>query len=740
MNPQSLKLRNYRAFAEADLDLSSVECAAVVGPNGAGKSTVCEAILWTLFGESRSSGVDGVVKLGEQEASVELTYAHGDNLYRVIRKRSRDKRSTLDYLLMDEEEWKPLTGASIADTQARIERDLAMNKELFLASSCVTQGNSAGICEATPAERKAILMQLLEDRLARFGPLAEAAKARRKTLDQNLDLGRAKRDGLEVKIEMRKIDLGAKQMAEARIIEAQAALTNLEAARAALVEAQIAQKADRERLADLNRQIAAVEGEIAGCEGKITLQRTVIESAEDLLKNAAEIREQCGKADELEAKLGELDALREKHRELRDAYVAKENELKRDRDRLEADAGRLAQRRMDTAATLERHQKTHELVATVPCAECEHQGDCNGRCQLLTQARCAGDDAVKTRAALKGIDEEIQSNFEAVKVLDDRFAAELDPIHAEGKALNYDAETHQQVQDLYAVVKPARELLPRLTGAEERAKAAGDVIRDLEAGISYKASELADLAQHRNDLQQKIGGDAVPDHAYAIAVKDREITGVKADLGRANVDLGACDERLKQIDEATVELEGLAQTIQADEHGRLVYATLEEAFSRDGIPALVIDAAIPEIEETANDILSRLSDGRMTIKLVTQKQTQTAGIRETLDIVIADAEGERPYEDFSGGERLRIDLAVRIALGRMLATRTGAQIETLILDEVAAPLDEAGRDSLLDCVNRLRSSFGCILLITHHEDLKDRLPTQIIVAKDGAGSTVQIAA
>ena len=57
---------------------------------------------------------------------------------------------------------------------------------------------------------------------------------------------------------------------------------------------------------------------------------------------------------------------------------------------------------------------------------------------------------------------------------------------------------------------------------------------------------------------------------------------------------------------------------------------------------------------------------------------------ETLDIRISDSTGERPYENYSGGEKFRINFAVRLALSRILAHRSGARLRTLVIDEGSA--------------------------------------------------------
>ena len=53
---------------------------------------------------------------------------------------------------------------------------------------------------------------------------------------------------------------------------------------------------------------------------------------------------------------------------------------------------------------------------------------------------------------------------------------------------------------------------------------------------------------------------------------------------------------------------------------------------------------------------------------------------ETLDVKIADELGTRNYEMYSGGEAFRIDIAIRIALSKLLVRRAGASLSTLIID------------------------------------------------------------
>lgn len=68
--------------------------------------------------------------------------------------------------------------------------------------------------------------------------------------------------------------------------------------------------------------------------------------------------------------------------------------------------------------------------------------------------------------------------------------------------------------------------------------------------------------------------------------------------------------------------------------------------SKDGIQALLIEEAIPELEAEANSLLSKLTNNSAHIFIESLKDLKNGGTKETLDIKIADHIGIRPYELF----------------------------------------------------------------------------------------------
>ena len=171
------------------------------------------------------------------------------------------------------------------------------------------------------------------------------------------------------------------------------------------------------------------------------------------------------------------------------------------------------------------------------------------------------------------------------------------------------------------------------------------------------------------------------------------------------------------------------------------YVKLETAFGKDGVPAMLIDQALPELQEQANELLGRLSDYGMSVTFSTQRAYKDAKRQdkmETLDILISDGSGTRDYETYSGGEAFRINFAIRLALSRILARRAGAKLQTLIIDEGFGNQDAQGRQRLIEAINIVRQDFQKILIITHIEELKDYFSNRIEITKTLTGSKAEV--
>jgi exonuclease SbcC len=204
-------------------------------------------------------------------------------------------------------------------------------------------------------------------------------------------------------------------------------------------------------------------------------------------------------------------------------------------------------------------------------------------------------------------------------------------------------------------------------------------------------------------------------------------------------------DQQRRLETLRQELAEAAARLKALQEEQGVYRELVAALGRQGVQAMLIETVVPRLEQEANHLLGRMTDNRMHLRLETQRERRAPASRggrddliETLEIKVSDELGPRAYEMYSGGEAFRVNLALRIALSRVLSQRMGAPLPTLFIDEGFGTQDAAGRERIVDVISAIREEFDKIIVITHLEDLKDQFPDRIEVWKEPSGSTFRL--
>ena len=316
---------------------------------------------------------------------------------------------------------------------------------------------------------------------------------------------------------------------------------------------------------------------------------------------------------------------------------------------------------------------------------------------------------------------------------------ELAKLDKELSQLGYDPATHDKARFAEQELRPADNDHRTLEIARAALVPLDDEIGRLRAEIGGRTSAIDRQVSQLEDLESSLAaaGQGLPDLAEA----ERALFEVQEKENQLNQEVGAARQRVAVLEDLRVraaELESTRQSLALD-IGR--HKMLERGFGKDGVPALLVEQALPEIETRANEILDRLSDGQMSVRFRTQaeyKDKKRDDLRETLDIQISDGAGARDYEMYSGGEAFRANFAIRLALSQVLAARKGARLQTLVIDEGFGSQDVQGRQRLIEAINLVKRDFEKILLITHLEELKDAFPARIEVEKTERGSHLRL--
>ncbi len=697
MIPVELELENFLAYRQpGSLCFEGIHIACLAGPNGAGKSSLLDAITWALWGRARASQPDELIHQGEQNMRVALTFDQAGTRYRVIRQRKGGKRgaSLLELQVWEPAaaSWRGMSEATLRATQQKLEDLLRLDFDTFINSAFLMQGRADEFTTKTPNQRKQVLANILG--LASWEVYEARAKERITQTRADMHRVEGRLEEIERELARREAHTAELAAAEAAAALAAQALTAAEALWAGVEQLRHELVLLQRQIDDLTRRISATERDVAEAER----DRMAALARADRAALQAEL-------DRVRQALAALEPLQAQQGALGEAVAALAGEVARLRGVNQA-LGPQTEPLKARAATLE--------AASEPiCPTCG---------QALT------DD--HRRRLLDELHQDIDQRREAYRANQAR-VRELEVEVRQREAER--AELEARLTERPALEKRGGELEAALAHADEAARQAAG----LQSKLERWQAQLQDDRLQRRQVEEQ--ADACEARLRSAAVSQEDVDRLRLGKRLADERVGAARQQLAALDSFARQ-----QAERREERDRLThdlasYDELREAFSKRGVPAMIIETVVPELERSANELLARMTDGGMHVRIETQRETKTGELREALDILIADELGTRPYELYSGGEAFRVNFAIRIALSRLLARRAGAQLRSLFIDEGFGTQDARGREHLVSAINSIQDDFDRILVITHIDELKDAFPARIEVTKTPQGSQFRLA-
>lgn len=688
--------------------------------------------------------------------------------------------------------WSALDGKSIAETQQKIIDLLRMDDALFCQTACANQGNASAFSQAKPTERKAVLGQILnledwEKRAAAGREVLRSVDTQAHAQEQRLAelrLLAGTADDRQQVLELVQAEIAD---LETQIGAAEALLSSAQQERESILGKQAADEMRRRSLEEAEEAAEFVAGKVIGAELRVANLLRQIEPKAKIRLGLDAAQSAQSELTDIEDQQQRVSVIEGRITSVKQRIASLQSEWRAQRNALQAEIGAEAASRANQIISLEQRTKAESVAWTkdvkaledqialrtqqaepLDLVPCNSMPDLVRSCPLIANARAA-------KAAIPSLQEQLTAlqakdpthahadELETLMTADEtaraedqaRLAAmpedcpnvsdlqiEVEALTAERAGLSFDAG---RLASLQATAGKQPTLQTMMTQIEQA-----------EALLSEAQTALATLRTEKQQADERVAKhrDAVgPKQDWTTLLENAErklkgiqyhITSLQASMSIKQRAIGALEQRLaeaKAAAETVVRLEAeIAALTKRSMLLNLLCNPRDGAFSRGGIPALLIDRAIPQLEDEANEVLETLSDGRMSVALRTQKETKAKTVAETLDIVIADEGGERAYEQYSGGERMRVDLSLRIGLSSLLAARAGARCELLILDETCAPLDAEGRDQFVECLAKVADRFATVLVVSHIPDLKDQFPYCLEVTKNGNGSRVEVIA
>ena len=780
------------------LRLEGVHIACLCGPNGHGKSSLLDAIAWGLWGDAIHRPQEELIHQGQQEMRVELEFLARDDRYRVIRRHvrkqgARQGNTSLELHIATggEDGFRPITGNTVRQTEAQIQWLVGMDYGTFVNSAFLLQGRADEFTTKPPAERKRVLGDILG--LGLYDRFQERARqeARQRTDAIQRAQGEieawaqevARRGDYEEELPgvLAKMETAGKAfaVAESEVATLRRDVDRLRARAGEMQEQESYLAAVRQELEGLRAGIARHVQQIEAWEHVVQEQKEIeeafasltqlrgkdmalgpllgpynrlLERETSLEKQSAALPGLESEREAIERRLGELEtsrqALEERRQKLEEVkatalgLTGENDRLRREMEELRAKVDRLEEgdERCPLCGTdLGLEGKQHivgEYEAQGTALAESYRGNEAGLREVEPQRKELEREAAREEAEMTKADRDTHGRLATLtREIDQAKEASsgLADLQQELNRLGYDPQAHQRVRDA----------LQELATAEERHR----LFREATQRLPQEREDLErDSALTKRREAEVTQGE---ERMRAIKAENESSPGMEKQLGAAEVHHRAAQQEHVELQGRRTFLEtGIQQSREleakkAEREQSLksltqeyeVYEQLAVAFGKRGVQAMLIEAALPELEAEANRLLGRMTDNAMYVRLETQRETHRREMVETLEIKVADELGIRSYETFSGGEAFRINLALRIALSRLLAHRSGAPLPTLFIDEGFGTQDAVGRERILDVIQSIAEDFQCIIVITHMEEMKDAFPVRIEVQKTASGST-----
>lgn len=782
MRPLRLEVEGFTAFREPTcLDLSELDLFAITGPTGAGKSSLIDAIAYALYGRVPrvTTEVGACISQGMDRMRVTLEFLAGEERYRVYRETRRKGAGAVRLDRWQGDDWQPQLDRAREITE-RVSEIVGLDYEGFTRSVLLPQGQFQEFLAGSAEKRRAVLGSLLrldvynrmrgratsmaaemktrlDERERALELLADATPEKVRELKQELSGREVEKERLKTQsqaiergVELAVVLTRSREALSAAEAESQAAATDLETTRGLIEQGDSA-------LVQVTSQIEALQEQLdANCydpdrSTQLTLAR----------ERAAALEDACRGMEEMLTS----------HKEAEACSVAAAAAVEQHTVRAAAAEGatKAAEAALDEA-------RRHNLVAALasglkagdPCPVCGgsvgelqtfDRADLDGAQQAHAAARKAESDARSalqnaTNAATKAAmtvetaekrlrDLEAQRERVQQSLAESLGDGESMSLAAIDEALRQQTQARQQRESLQAELDDASGQRQRVAAQIEGAR---QHLTDLEARVAAAAQSLEAQRQavraNSRSLDALAAEQAWQDVSAALAagsdaapsLKQRSDAVQRAQT-EAAVAVAQLEERLKRLEVDVQRVVTMRKELAALKKEHDVAADLAQMLRADRFQAYIQQEALATLAADGSNRLEQLSSGRYRLQVDEKGQEF-----EVIDQWNADQ--SRSVRTLSGGETFLASLSLSLALAESLpglAASRRVVLDSVFLDEGFGSLDAEALDRAADALDALRGENRMVCIVTHLQELAQRLPARVIVAKTESGSSVSVA-
>lgn len=789
MRPVRLELEGFAAFRErTEVDFDGAELFVLCGPTGSGKSSLIDAVCFALYGSvpryANPGLVHPVISQGRQEARVRFDFTVDGAAYTAVRvvRRTRQGAQTREARL--ESNGSVLAG-SVGELDEKVRELFGLSFNQFTTCVVLPQGDFARFLHDTPADRQELFKELLGIRVydrMRGLAVGRDTEARQRTarLEGQLEgLSGATPQARQL-LEKRVRELEKLQTAADKLQTEMERLDEIQRERSSETEQRQRDAEALERLL-VHRGVERLGEEQSAMAAELKSRERARAEAETAVSAAERARKKLPDSRALERL---LDAHRDRENKKKELQAAERTELRSRKER-ERSEQRSSQARKAVAAARERREEivranaAHHLVSGLsrgdPCPVClrpidkkpkhapppgleKAQQSVVGAEREQQAAEEAAQQALEAHAEDAA---RIRNLIEAVERLDDtlRGASSMQRLEATLRAIaEADAEVERGRKRLAATQgaeQTARNQIEDLAGRIREAWEHFDGERERWVRLKPPVPDRTDFAGSWRALaawaaataaeQREQGAAARAAELRAAERRSAALAGLEEACSEAGVELhggrprdlllhelATAEGRLSRIDQEIEEARKLSSRLAEARSEQAVARALALHLGAHAFERWLFQEAFERLVSAAGERLRELSGGDYSLC-----------VDERLNFEIVDhrnADELRLARTLSGGETFLASLALALTLADQvaeLAAQGSARLDSMFLDEGFGTLDPDTLEIVAATMEELGARGRTVGLVTHVQELAQRIPVQYRITKGPSTSVVE---
>ena len=148
-----------------------------------------------------------------------------------------------------------------------------------------------------------------------------------------------------------------------------------------------------------------------------------------------------------------------------------------------------------------------------------------------------------------------------------------------------------------------------------------------------------------------------------------------------------------------------------------VFEFWKAAFSPSGIPSMLIDEAVPFMNQKVSEYLDKLTNGRYIVSFDTLAETKGGEFRDKISVNVLDTHTRASSRiQLSGGQTRIIDIATILTLGDLQSNIQDVRFNILLFDEIFDSLDEENIGFVSKVLSNMKVGKSIYLISHRHED------------------------